>query len=191
MNLCVQCRCLWPAAMSGNARTQAARRCWARRLPCGSTYEATVLAITASPTVVKLPIVPPGVPRLRVLVVDDNDDVAESMCALLASMGCSTAMASRGVQALALAAEFAPHLALIDLEMPDMSGCDVARLLRAGSPPCGAWLVCLTGRGLPEDHRLCIDAGFDDFFTKPIRPDSLADLVGAATAGLGPRKVHA
>lgn len=121
---------------------------------------------------------------LRVLVVDDNVEGAESLCALLAAMGCTTAVAFDGTQGLATAAAFHPHLALIDLEMPDMSGCDVARHLRAGPVECSACLVCLTGRGHPDDRRLCIDAGFDNFFTKPIRPDCLVAVVAAAGAAL-------
>ena len=130
----------------------------------------------------------PSVPRspsnLRVLVVDDNVDGAEALCALLASMGCTTAVAFKGSQGLAMAGAFDPHLALIDLEMPDMSGCDVARQLRAGRIRSSVKLICLTGHGQPEDRRLCLDAGFDDFFTKPMLPERLVEVVGAANAGL-------
>lgn len=127
-------------------------------------------------------------PSLRVLVVDDNVDGAEALCALLASMGCTTAVAYDGAQGLSMAAAFHPHLALIDLEMPDMSGCDVARQLRADRNQSSARLACLTGRGQPEDRRLCIDAGFDDFFTKPMRPESLIELVAEAKAKLWRRQ---
>lgn len=61
-----------------------------------------------------------------------------------------------------------------------MSGCDVAQHLRAGQAPRSVRLICLTGRGQPEDRRLCIDAGFDDFFTKPMPPESLSEVVAAA-----------
>jgi CheY-like chemotaxis protein len=121
---------------------------------------------------------------LRVLVVDDNADGARALCALLASMGCTTAVAFDGRQGIAAAMVFDPHLALIDLEMPDMSGCDVARQLRAGPLRSSARLICLTGRGRPEDRRLCNDAGFDDFFSKPMLPDSLMALVTVASARL-------
>lgn len=126
---------------------------------------------------------------LRVLVVDDNVDGADALCALLAAMGCSTAVAYNGTQGLAAAAAFDPHLAVIDLEMPDMSGCDVAAQLKADPARRAARLVCLTGRGQPEDRRLCIAAGFDQFFTKPMPPESLADVVAAANAALnGPEE---
>lgn len=125
---------------------------------------------------------------LRVLVVDDNVDGAELLCALLASLGCATAVAFDGRQGLALAVEFEPHLALIDLEMPDISGIEVARQLRAGPSPSSAKLVCLTGRGRPEDRRLCLAAGFDYFFTKPIFPENLTELVIGAQAAISLRQ---
>lgn len=121
---------------------------------------------------------------LRVLVVDDNVAGAQALCAVLESMGCTTAAAFNGAQGLAMVAAFDPHLAWIDLEMPDMSGCDVARHLRADQNGSSARLICLTGRGRPEDRRLCADAGFDDFFTKPLRPESLVQVIAAAQASL-------
>lgn len=92
------------------------------------------------------------IPRLRVLVVDDGVDNTEALCALLASMGCQTAAAFSGAAGLATAARFDPHLAFIYPEMHGMGGCEVARLLRAGSTACSAWLICLTGRGQPRDR---------------------------------------
>jgi CheY-like chemotaxis protein len=119
---------------------------------------------------------------LRVLVIDDNVDGAEALCAVLSSMGCETAIAFGGAQGLAAAAAFDPDLALIDLEMPDMSGCEVARQLRAPPAHSAARLICLTGRSHPEDQRLCAEAGFDDFYTKPVWPDTLVELVVTAKA---------
>jgi DNA-binding response OmpR family regulator len=125
-----------------------------------------------------------AIPQLRVLVVDDNVDGAEALCALLASMGCATAVAFDVAQGLATAARFDPDLALIDLEMPGMNGCDMARCLRVPQAHSSARLICLTGRGHAEDRRLCIDAGFDDFFTKPMLPETLVEVVSMANAAL-------
>ena len=124
------------------------------------------------------------IPQLRVLVVDDGIDNTEALCALLVSMGCETAAAFSGAEGLAAAARFQPHLAFIDLEMPGMGGCEVVRQLRARHPACSTRLVCLTGRGQARDRRNCLDAGFDDFFTKPLAPASLAVVVAGAQAGL-------
>lgn len=130
------------------------------------------------------------IPQLRVLVVDDGVDNTEALCALLDSMGCQTAAASSGAEGLAAAASFHPHLAFIDLEMPGMGGCEVVRQLRAGHPACSARLVCLTGRGQARDRRNCLDAGFDDFFTKPLAPASLAQLVAGVQAGMNASRLE-
>lgn len=126
----------------------------------------------------------PATPQLRVLVIDDNVDNAEALCALLSAMGCLIAVAFSGIQGIAVAAGFHPHLAFIDLEMPGMGGCEVVRHLRTSQPTSTARLVCLTGRGQPDDRRTCMDAGFDDFFTKPMAPQSLVNLVAASSAVL-------
>ncbi|MFN3630887.1 MAG: response regulator [Casimicrobiaceae bacterium] len=119
---------------------------------------------------------------LRVLVVDDNADGAEALCVCLALMGCTTSVALDGRQGLAIAATFEPQLAFIDLEMPDMSGVDVARQLK--SARSSARLICLTGRSQPEDRRLCIDAGFDEFLSKPLPPEKLQQVLDRVKAAI-------
>ena len=99
-------------------------------------------------------------------------------------MGCRTAVAFSGSQGIAAATGFAPHLAFIDLEMPGMGGCEVVRRLRSANPQGTAKLICLTGRGQPGDRRMCMDAGFDDFYTKPMAPESLETVVATASAAL-------
>jgi CheY-like chemotaxis protein len=113
--------------------------------------------------------------HIRVLVVDDNVDAADGLGALLEVMGCSVAVAYDGPAGLAAATTLEPHLAFIDLEMPGMNGREVVRQLRASATNSTARLVCLTGRGQPEDKRLCIEAGFDEFITKPASPETLAE----------------
>lgn len=124
----------------------------------------------------------PGTAPLRILVVDDNADGAEALCAVLTAMGCETCVAFDGAHGWVAAQAFDPGLVFLDLEMPDMSGCDLARRFRAAPVRSAARLVCLTGHGHAEDERLCMAAGFDDFFTKPIRLESLLAVVAAANA---------
>jgi two-component system, sensor histidine kinase len=126
---------------------------------------------------------PDATPHLRVLVIDDSVDSAETLGALLAGMGCETVVAFDGAQGVAAAKGFHPHLAFIDLEMPGMGGCEVARRLRS-HPKGSTRLICLTGRGEPDDRRTCMGAGFDDFFTKPLRPESLARVLAESAAAL-------
>lgn len=118
------------------------------------------------------------------MVIDDNVDGAQALCAVLEAMGCATALAFNGAQGLSMATGFDPHLALIDLEMPGMGGCEVARLLRADPARGMVRLVCLTGRAEPEVRRLCRAAGFDEFFTKPIPPESLMELLAGSNESL-------
>ena len=155
-------------------------RVWAYRLPwivwgASSTVRRQTTTFTPMPN---------ATPQLRVLVIDDSVDNAEALSAVLTLMGCRTSVAFSGIQGIAAAAGFEPHLAFIDLEMPGMGGCEVVRRLRTGNPRRTARLICLTGRGQPDDRRICLDAGFDDFFTKPMAPESLATVVATASAAL-------
>ena len=114
--------------------------------------------------------------ELRVLVVDDDADAAISLCDVLQTLGCKTAVAHGGMECLAIAFRFDPHLSFIDLEMPGMSGDQVVRELRAQGSPLHGKLICLTGHGHQDDRRLCLSAGFDDLVTKPM---ALQTLVSA------------
>jgi CheY-like chemotaxis protein len=114
---------------------------------------------------------------LRVLVVDDDVDAAQSLCCLLESMGGTAAASHDGPDGLALASTFEPELAIIDLEMPGMEGREVMQHLRLQNAPSLALAVCLTGHDAPQASRLCIAAGFDAFMTKPLRHDALASLL--------------
>ena len=126
-------------------------------------------------------------PQLRVLVIDDSADNAEALSALLEVMGCATAVAHSGRDGIALFTEFDPHLAFVDLEMPEMGGCEVVVHLVAKRGEGSARFFCLTGRGHPDDRRTCMEAGFDDFFTKPITYDRLAEIVAVSSAALKDR----
>jgi CheY-like chemotaxis protein len=126
-------------------------------------------------------------PQLRVLAIDNSVDNAEALAVLLDLMGCVTAVAFSGTEGIAAAAGFQPHRAIIDLEMYGMSGCEVARQFRLSQSEMPMRLICLTGRGQPEDRRICMDAGFDDFFTKPMSSENLEQVVPASNAAIGSR----
>jgi len=120
--------------------------------------------------------------RLRVLVVDDNVDAADSMGLLMEQIGCETRVVYRGGSALETAGRFAPDLVLLDIGMPDMSGLEVCRRLRA--LPCGqgAFIVALTGWGQDEDRRRSESAGFDRHLVKPVDPEALIELAARLTS---------
>ena len=111
-----------------------------------------------------------ALPGRRVLLVEDNDDLRDMTCALLQSRGCSVMTAADGRAGIALAARQRPDVALIDIDLPDISGYDVARALaRQG----GIRLVAVTGYGQPDDVRRAREAGFDLHLKKPVRIDEL------------------
>jgi CheY-like chemotaxis protein len=113
-----------------------------------------------------------------VLVVDDNDDAAESLAMLLQAAGAEVHTARNGPAGLEAARRFTPHAILLDLGMPGMDGFEVARRLRAEPGQEGAVLVALTGWGQEEDRRRTRDSGFDHHLTKPVDVDQLLDILG-------------
>ncbi|MBD8528526.1 MULTISPECIES: PAS domain-containing protein [unclassified Massilia] len=122
--------------------------------------------------------------RLRVLVVDDNVDAADSLAALLGALGHDTRMAHDGPSGLAAARAFLPDLALLDIGLPGMNGHELARAIRAsgpGSALCDTVLVALTGWGAASDMTLSHEAGFDQHLTKPVSREALEQALATAT----------
>jgi Response regulators consisting of a CheY-like receiver domain and a winged-helix DNA-binding domain len=123
----------------------------------------------------------PSRPRvLRVLVADDNVDIAETSATLLQLWGHDVRVAHSGREALATAESFRPQIALIDIGMPQMSGLEVARALRQAPWAAHTRLVAVTGWGQAEDRKVALQAGFDDHVTKPVEPAKLQALLEQA-----------
>jgi CheY-like chemotaxis protein len=116
----------------------------------------------------------------RILVLDDNVDAAQTLGNLLGMAGHTVQLAHSGREAIDLAARFLPDLCFLDIGLPDMSGYDVARALRAQPALRATWLVALTGWGAAADRLKSKDAGIDLHLTKPVSLDALA----AALPGL-------
>ena len=104
----------------------------------------------------------------RVLIVDDNRNQARTLSMLLKTFGHEVSVAYDGATALELAAAFHPHLALIDIGLPGMSGYEVARRLREQPQFRDMVLVAQTGWGREEDRQRAFEAGFDHHLVKPI-----------------------
>jgi two-component system CheB/CheR fusion protein len=118
--------------------------------------------------------------RVRVLVVEDCPDTAESLRVLLGMWGFDVRVARTGAAGLSIAAMFRPAVALIDLGLPGANGFEVARsfqLLPADELPI---LVAATGHVGKETRRRAWEAGFDHFVTKPFDPDYLRGLLSNA-----------
>ena len=117
---------------------------------------------------------------MRVLVVDDNVDAAETMGMLLTALGIDHSVAFSGPEALRRAEEFSPRIVLLDLGMPGMDGFEVARRLRERDPHVA--LVALTGWSQEEDVARTRFAGFTEHLSKPVGAEVLTALL---------RRIHA
>jgi CheY-like chemotaxis protein len=106
---------------------------------------------------------------LRVLIVDDNQDSADMLWLLLSGIGHEVRVAYDGPHALALASEFEPNAAVLDISLPVMDGYELATQLRERHGARGLRLLALTG--LQERDKVrCLEAGFHRHLTKPIHP---------------------
>jgi len=114
---------------------------------------------------------------LRVLVVEDNVDAAESLAALLRLWGHEVRMVHDGLAALDAAREQHPEVVLLDIGLPGLDGYQVAKRLREDSSMDGALLVAMTGYGQPEDRRRSREAGIHHHFVKPVEPFVLRTLL--------------
>ena len=114
----------------------------------------------------------------RVLVVDDNADAADSLAMLLQVRGEEVRVAYDGEEALAAEEGFEPHVVLLDIGMPKLSGYEVARRIRDRRGP-EVLIVAITGWGQEEDKLRAREAGFDHHFTKPVDYAVLLDLIDA------------
>ena len=115
----------------------------------------------------------------RVLVVDDNEDAASSLAALLSHEGHEVRVAHGGEEALALAFEFEPEAVLLDIGMPGMNGLEVARELRRRMGT-GVRLIAVTGWGQAQDRELTREAGFDFHLTKPVDQAEVESLLASS-----------
>jgi signal transduction histidine kinase len=114
---------------------------------------------------------------VRVLVVDDNQDAAESLALLMRCEGHTVLVAFDGGTALAQVAQFRPHAVLLDIGMPGMDGFEVVREMRAREATRTAVIVAVTGYGQPDDRARARAAGFTDHVTKPVDPVKLLSVL--------------
>jgi two-component system CheB/CheR fusion protein len=117
--------------------------------------------------------------RRNILIADDNQDALESLALMLRMEGHEVTCASDGEEALALAGQRKPEIVVLDVGMPKLDGCEVARRIRAESWGRGAILVALTGWGQDVDRRRSREAGFDMHLVKPVDPATLCDMLVA------------
>ena len=120
-------------------------------------------------------------PRVRnVLVVDDNVDAAELLAESLRVMGHDTAVAFDGPEAIRIAGDFKPQIALLDIGLPAMDGYELARHLIDSPAFRPRLLVAISGYGLEADRAKSKEAGFAEHLVKPIRVQTLRELLAKA-----------
>jgi len=119
----------------------------------------------------------------RILVVDDNEDAARSLAALLELEGHHASVANSGETALQIAETEKPELVILDIGMPGMSGLKVAEFLRQRQHDPDPVLVALTGWDQPEDRRQIQEAGFNYHLVKPVEAEALHDVLQTLVPG--------
>ncbi|HEV7608875.1 MAG TPA: response regulator [Steroidobacteraceae bacterium] len=142
------------------------------RLPLFAAETAAVDA--AQTTLHSEPLAPV---RRNILIADDNQDALESLALMLRLEGHEVHCASDGEEALALAGLRKPEIVVLDVGMPKLDGCEVARRIRAESWGRDAVLVALTGWGQDIDRRRSREAGFDMHLVKPVDPATICDML--------------
>jgi PAS domain S-box-containing protein len=152
------------------------------RLPLVAARLPAALATATPPPRVPAGATPAAAPGvLRVLVVDDNVDSAESLAEVLEMSGHQVRVAHDGPAALVVAGEFRPQAIVLDIGLPGLSGHEVAKRIRGEDWGRAIHLVALSGWGQAEDRKRSREAGFDAHFVKPVDLDELEAVLRRAS----------
>ena len=116
-----------------------------------------------------------------VVVVEDNVDSRQMLCKLLEHRGFRCESAGTGPEGLALIEALRPDAAVVDVGLPGMTGCDIARTVRKDDRLSGIFLIALTGYGQSSDRDRALQSGFDEHMVKPVRVESLVALLANCT----------
>ena len=148
---------------------------------CGAEFKVTIPCLSvvghddaAGP---REPPTPAAARGSRVLIVDDNQDAAESIALFLQLEGHEVKTVREPMAALASVPVFAPEVVLLDIGLPMIDGYEVARRMRQMPATRDALIVAVSGYGQPEDKQRAAQAGFDQHFVKPTDPHLLVELI--------------
>jgi two-component system CheB/CheR fusion protein len=114
------------------------------------------------------------------VVVEDNPDSRLMLCELVKLAGFECETADSGRSGLELVERFHPHVALVDIGLPEIDGLEFARRIRANATHHRIHLIALTGYGQREDRERVLKAGFDQHLVKPVDPSALIQLLGGS-----------
>jgi CheY-like chemotaxis protein len=134
--------------------------------------------------------------RDHVLVVDDNQDLADSLVEAITRFGYPAKAVYSGEDAVRETATFLPDMVLVDLSMPELDGCETIARMRQKRPAAEIIMVAVTGQTGDEHRQRAYDAGFDLFVSKPLGTDKLKELLALldpaiATSTRANRRVEA
>jgi CheY-like chemotaxis protein len=118
----------------------------------------------------------------RVLIVDDNEDSAESLAMLLRMAGHTAVVAHSGAEAFDRLAGFDAEFVFLDIGLPGMDGYEVAQIIRKRFRNIRPRLFAITGYGRDEDRELALRSGFEEHLTKPVEPERLLELISSVPA---------
>jgi CheY-like chemotaxis protein len=141
-------------------------------LPTSGTVHRPSAAPGASPSL-------PDAPRLDIVVVEDNEDIADALFDWLEELGHRVTVARTGRAGVESVRANQPDLVLCDLGLPDLDGLAVCRQIREFPADRQPVMVALTGWGREDDLRRTAEAGFDHHLTKPVAPEKLNALLHA------------
>lgn len=115
--------------------------------------------------------------RIRILLAEDQVEIRKIIGLVLAEDEFELLEASDGLQTLQMVRQYRPDLLLLDIGMPNLSGIDVCRRLRADPDTAAVKIVALTAQASPADREEALAAGMDDFLTKPFGPGKLLSTI--------------
>jgi signal transduction histidine kinase len=115
----------------------------------------------------------------RILLVDDNIDAADMLACLLEVQGNEVHKAHDGASGIEAATRLKPHIVILDIALPDMTGFDVVKVLRAAPETADALILALSGYGQESDKQQALAVGFDGHLTKPVSFEALEQMVSA------------
>jgi CheY-like chemotaxis protein len=113
---------------------------------------------------------------LRILIAEDNPVNQKLAVRILKKLGYETNLASNGLLALEEMQHHQYDIILMDVQMPEMDGLEATRIIRSNDAPHPV-IVAMTANALPEDKEACLEAGMDDYISKPIRLEELVKIL--------------
>ena len=119
----------------------------------------------------------------KILLVEDNEMNRDMLSRRLIKRGFEVVMAFDGQKGLEMATSESPDIILLDMSLPIMDGWEVARRLKADDATSAIPIIALTAHAMAEDRKKALDAGCDEYETKPIRLNELLEKINALLNG--------